>query len=60
LTADPYKAVESVLDRQFDEIIVATLPQGASRWLRMDLVTRIRRKSKLPVTHVVSKKPKLQ
>ena len=36
--ADPLAAVRNLLEtRPFDEIILATLPAGASRWLRMDL-----------------------
>jgi hypothetical protein len=51
--ADPLSAVESVLTaRQFDEIIVSTLPKRVSKWLRSDLPCRLGRKSGLPVTHV--------
>lgn len=35
-----------------DEIILSTLPRGASRWLRMDLVARVDRTFPIPVTHV--------
>ena len=52
--ADPYKAVDQALkDRQFDEIIVSTLPHARSRWLRQDLTSRLKRFG-LPVTHVVA------
>jgi hypothetical protein len=52
---DPLEAIRDTLDgHQFDEIILATLPQGVSRWLRQDLVHRVQRKFALPVTHVVS------
>lgn len=51
--ADPVAAVETVLTgRQFDEIIVSTLPSRVSGWLRQDLPCRLERKSGLPVTHV--------
>ena len=50
---DPVQAVETVLKaRQFDEIIVSTLPKRVSGWLRQDLPCRLERKSGLPVTHV--------
>ena len=50
---DPVRAVRGVLERRvFDEIIVSTLPRGASRWLRLDLVTQVRRRASVPVTHV--------
>ena len=52
---DPVRAVETVLKgRQFDEIIVSTLPSRLSRWLRQDLVCRLSRKCGLPVTHVAA------
>ena len=50
---DPVQAVATVLKgRQFDEIIVSTLPQRISGWLRQDLPCRLERRSGLPVTHV--------
>ena len=50
---DPVRAVETALKgRQFDEIIVSTLPNRVSRWLRQDLPCRLERKFGLPVTHV--------
>lgn len=42
--ADPYVAVSSLLERErFDEVIVSTLPEHVSRWLRQDLPHRLRR-----------------
>jgi hypothetical protein len=35
-----------------DEVILSTLPAGASRWLKMDLVSRASRALPIPVTHV--------
>jgi GABA permease len=50
---DPMHAVEEVLKRrQFDEIIVSTLPERLSRWLHQDLPRRIEHKFHLPVTHI--------
>lgn len=50
---DPAVAVESVLDRErFDEVIVSTLPSGLSRWLKLDLPSRIERMTDCPVTTV--------
>ena len=43
--------------RPFDEIILATLPAGASRWLRMDLAHRMQRVTKLPVEEVAGEEP---
>ena len=58
-SSDPMHAVTDVLDRrEFDEVVVSTFPPGVSRWLRMDLPNRIRRRSKLPVTHVECKQPR--
>lgn len=50
---DPVRAVESVLDREvFDEVLVSTLPAGLSRWIKMDLPSRIDRMTDCPVTTV--------
>ena len=52
---DPVKAVDAAVTAgTFDEIIIATLPAGPSRWLRQDLVHRVQRHVSLPVTHVVA------
>jgi hypothetical protein len=50
---DPVEAVRGVLRREdFDEIIVSTLPAGISRWLRMDLPSRLGRLTETPITVV--------
>jgi hypothetical protein len=54
--ADPMRAVgDAVGSREFDEIIVATLPPRLSRWLHHDLPARLQHDFHLPVTHVVVK-----
>src|SRR3954447_15796749 len=51
---DPVRAVaEAVRGREFDEIIVFTLPPRLSRWLHQDLPTRLHHEFHLPVTDVV-------
>jgi hypothetical protein len=48
---DPYRAVTRLLeDESFDEILLSTLPPGASRWLDVDLPTRLQRRCGVPVT----------
>lgn len=37
----------------FEEIILSTLPPGASRWLRLDLPHRVAASFGMPMTHVV-------
>ena len=55
---DPYAAVMQMLeDERVDEVIVSTLPNARSGWLRRDLVGRLRNDTKLPVEHVVSDVP---
>jgi nucleotide-binding universal stress UspA family protein len=50
---DPYEAVRAVLeDDRFDEILVSTLPGALSRWLRLDLPSRLARLTDIPVTTV--------
>jgi hypothetical protein len=54
---DPLKAAAELLERQqFDEIILSTLPQPISRWLGMDLPSRLHRHSGLPVTTIITKR----
>ena len=48
-------AIRDVLrKREVDEIILSTLPSGVSRWLGMDLVSRVQRMFDVPVTHIVT------
>jgi hypothetical protein len=50
---DPFAAVGDVLHaREFDEIIVSTLPRTISRWLAVGLPARLRRTVELPVAEV--------
>jgi hypothetical protein len=52
---DPLEAVgEACADRQFDEIIMTTLPQHVSRWLRADLPHQAQRRFGLPVTTIIT------
>jgi len=52
---DPLAAVGDTLRaKRFDEVVVATLPRGVSRWLKLSLPHRVRRLTDLPVTHVVA------
>lgn len=46
--------LDALRDADYDEVIVSTLPPGASRWLKLDLVSRMERSVDVPVTHVVA------
>jgi len=50
----PAEAINDVLIRgeTFDTILLSTLPAGPSRWLKFDLVNRVRGFG-IPVIHVV-------
>ncbi len=55
---DPVVAVHEAWDpRRYDEVVVSTLPTGASRWLQIDLPHRIEKITDAPVRHVLSKPP---
>jgi hypothetical protein len=50
---DPFAAVGDVLHaREFDEVVVSTLPRTISRWLAVGLPARLRRAVDLPVVEV--------
>lgn len=50
---DPVAAIEdAVRSGQFDEIIVSTLPRRSSRWLRRDVIRRVKSLG-LPVTAII-------
>jgi hypothetical protein len=52
---DPVVAAMDVWDpMEFDEIVVSTLPTGASRWLGLDLPRRLEKLTGVPVRHVVA------
>ena len=56
-SANPLEAIEKTLvDHQFDEIIVTTLPRRFSRWLKLDLPEKAGRRFGLPVTTVTAKR----
>ena len=53
---DPVAAVEDAVNfKEFDEIIVSTLPKHLSKWLRLDLPHRVEHATGKPVTHVEAK-----
>jgi len=53
---DPFEAAKAALARgSFDEVIVSTLPEHVSHWLRRDLPHRIKQLG-LPVTVVTAKR----
>jgi hypothetical protein len=52
----PVEAVaKACASRQFDEIIVTTLPARVSRWLRADLPHQLERRFRLPVTTIITR-----
>jgi hypothetical protein len=54
-SGDPLAAIaKACAGRQFDEIIVTTLPQHVSRWLKADLPHQVQRRFRLPVTTIIT------
>jgi hypothetical protein len=52
---DPMVAAMEAWDpMKFDEVVVSTLPTGASRWLGLDLPRRLQKLTGVPVHHVVA------
>jgi hypothetical protein len=53
---EPLQAIADELRKQpgYDTLVICTLPPGASRWLKLDLVHRAERKFGLRVIHVVA------
>jgi len=49
-------ALDVLRAQRFDEVILCTLPPGPSRWLRQDLPRRLRRRIRVPITHVVDER----
>ena len=51
---DPLTATHRVMEySSFDEIIISTLPPGISRWLKLDLPSRLQRAFRIPVTPLI-------
>jgi hypothetical protein len=51
---DPYTAtLDAVHEYRPSEIVISTLPETRSGWLRRDIIERVRDATGLPVTHVV-------
>jgi hypothetical protein len=52
---DPFTAtLDAISEYAPDEVIISTLPQATSGWLRRDLIERIQDATDVPVTHIVS------
>ena len=51
----PLEAIRDALrEGEYDEVILSTLPPGLSKWLKLDLPTRVAKAFGVPVTHVVA------
>lgn len=58
---DPVAAVQDAVNfKEFDEIIVSTLPTHLSKWLKLDLPHRVEHATGKPVTHVTATETKVE
>jgi hypothetical protein len=58
--AEPVAAISDTLhEREVDEIIISTLPRRLSRWMHIDLPSKVRGLG-LPVTHVEARREPVQ
>ncbi len=56
--SDPYAAAVEAMERlQPDRVILSTLPAGVSRWLKLDLQSRLERAAEVPVTTIEARTP---
>jgi hypothetical protein len=52
---DPFTAVQNALHFfGIDEVVISTLPEARSGWMRADLVERVKQSTNKPVYHVMS------
>jgi hypothetical protein len=55
---DPYAATMNALQMfRVDDVVISTLPETRSGWMRADLIERVRRASGKPVDHVAAEAP---
>jgi hypothetical protein len=52
---DPYTAVQNALQFfRIDDIVISTLPETKSGWLRANLIERVRKSTNAPVEHIMA------
>jgi hypothetical protein len=55
---DPYAATMNALQYfRVDDVIISTLPETRSGWMRADLIQRVQRATRIPVEHVEAHAP---
>ena len=55
---DPYAATMNALQMfRVDDVVISTLPETRSGWMRADLIERVRKASGKPVDHVAAEAP---
>jgi len=61
--SDPVMAVDDELHagRRYDAVVISTLPAGLSRWVKMDVVSRLQRqRPRLRLIHVIAQKSEVE
>ena len=55
---DPYAATMNALQMfRVDDVVISTLPETRSGWMRADLIERVRKASGKPVEHIAAEAP---
>ena len=53
----PAATMNAIQSFRVDDVVISTLPETRSGWMRADLIERVRKASGKPVEHVAAEAP---